>query len=162
MKSNLSILIFIFFTIQAVGQSIFDTDLPLKLRNLSNIIEVNHFPSPVKASKEIENPGIYFWKHNTALLSPAQDIKIEEGGAYIFYNNQWNLRVTYSAKEFSKLFNIPEGKLQAGEPYTFSKNWRTDSRLLGGWAMWYVIGTNAEGKRVCGFGILETAESTYQ
>lgn len=135
--------------------------LPTKLAELRPAIQVQHFPSPVLASQDVDQPGFYFWKHNTTIFSPASDIQIVEGGAYIYYNDQWNHRITYSKKEFAKLFGVPKGKMKAGEPYTFVENWRKDSRLYGGWAMWYLIGELPSGERVCGIGKLDTVGELY-
>ncbi len=135
--------------------------LPTKLAELRPAIQVQHFPSPVLASQDVDQPGFYFWKHNTTIFSPASDIQIVEGGAYIYYNDQWNHRITYSKKEFAKLFGVPKGKMKAGEPYTLVENWRKDSRLYGGWAMWYLIGELPSGERVCGIGKLDTVGELY-
>lgn len=145
-----------------LGQSPQEAPLPEKFKGLEPLIVVDHFPSPVYASKDSNEPNTYFWKHTTTLFSSNEDITVQEGGAYIFYNQQWNLRVTYNQKEFCEFFNISKYVMKAGEPYTFIENWRRDSRLIGGWAMWYVIGDTASGKRVYGIGKLDTAGSLYK
>ena len=136
--------------------------LPEKFDEMEALLNVAHFPSPVLASTDPDEPDTYFWKHNTSLMSQTEDVEILEGGAYIFYNNQWNLRVAMSAKDFCKLYNIPKGKMKAGQPYTFVDNWRRDTRLVGGWAMWYVIGKTASGKKVYGVGKLDTVGKLYE
>ena len=161
MKKLLCILLLGVFAGRAVAQSPETAPLPAKFEGIENGIIVDHFPSPVWASTDPDEPGTYFWKHATSFISPTENIKIIEGGAYIFYNDQWNLRVEMNAKEISKLFDIPKTGLKAGEPYTFVKNWRRDSRLVGGWAMWYLIGETAEGKRVFGIGKLDTVGTLY-
>lgn len=135
--------------------------LPDKFEGLREAITVSHFPSPVKASLDPDEPGTYFWKHTTSLLSPDSDIEIIEGGAYIFYSGQWNLRVAMKPKEFSKYFDIHKSTMKAGQPYTFKDNWRRDSQLRGGWAMWYVIGTDETGTKVFGRAILDTQGELY-
>ena len=153
---NLVIFLFLSTTFLS-AQTALDAPLPEPLNKLSTGIQANHFPSPVYASEDkSQNDFKYFWKHNTAVLATSSDIQITECGAYIFYNEQWNLRVKYTAKDFAKLFNCPKGKLKQGQVYTFPDNWRTDNRLFGGWAMWYFIGTNADGEEVCGYAKLET------
>lgn len=146
----------------AFSQTALDAPLPDKFEGLASILRVDHFPNPVLASTDSDEPGTYFWKHTTNLLSPTENITIEEGGAYIFYNDQWNLRVAMTAKEFCKLYKIPKGIMKAGQPYTFVENWRRDSRLYGGWAMWYVIGTTDSGKKVFGVGKLDTVGKLYE
>ena len=140
-----------------------DAPLPEALREAEAILKVSHFPSPVYATTDESRKDFrYFWKHNTAVLSPEEDVQLEACGAYIFYNGQWNLRVRYGTKDFARLFRCPKGRMKKGQPYTFADNWRTDNRLLGGWAMWYFIGTTASGKRVCGYGKLETVGEVYE
>ena len=131
--------------------------LPDKFKDLPEVLSVNHFPSPVYASEDADRSDFqYFWKHNTAVMATGSDVEVLECGAYIFYNDQWNLRVSHDGQTFADLFNCPQGILKKGEPYTFPNNWRTDNRLFGGWAMWYVIGTDGDGRRVFGVGKLET------
>ena len=155
------IIIYFYLPTLLISQSVEKAPLPIKFAGLELEITIDHFPSPVYASTDPDEPGTYFWKHNTAVLSPNQEITIEEGGAYLFYNNQWNLRITYNGKDFAKLFGIPEGRMKAGQPYTFMDNWRRDTRLMGGWAMWYVIGITADGDRVYGIGKLDTVGSLF-
>lgn len=151
------IIILIFSTTFLAAQTALDAPLPKPLDQLPIGIQANHFPSPVYASEDkTQKEFQYFWKHNTAVLAKDSDIQITECGAYIFYNAQWNLRVKYSRKDFEKLFNCPKGKMKQGQVYTFPDNWRTDNRLFGGWAMWYFIGTDANGEKVCGYAKLET------
>lgn len=161
MMKYLSISLFLLSTF-AFAQTPLDAPLPEKFADLEPMITVDHFPSPVLASTDPNEPGTYFWKHTTTVFSPSSNIQIEEGGAYIFYNNQWNLRVSYTSKEFSKFFNIPKAMMKAGEPYSFVENWRRDTRLYGGWAMWYVIGKTEDGKRVYGIGKLDTVGELYE
>lgn len=137
------------------------TPLPEKLADLRQGLQVSHFPSPVLASTDSDEPGTYFWKHNSSLFSPTADATIIEGGAYIYYNDQWNLRVSMSAKDFSKLFGVPKGVMKAGQPYTFVDNWRRDTRLYGGWALWYVIAELPSGEKICGIGKLDTVGKLY-
>ena len=144
-----------------LAQSPENAPLPEKFTGIEPLISVDHFPSPVYASTDVDQPNTYFWKHNTTIFSPLENLTVVEGGAYIFYNDQWNLRVTYNQQEFSKLFHIPKGIMKAGQPYTFVDNWRRDTRLVGGWAMWYIIGRTSTGKLVYGIGKLDTVGSLY-
>ncbi|MEZ5040279.1 MAG: hypothetical protein R2828_10310 [Saprospiraceae bacterium] len=159
---KIALLILSLMCVQLYGQSAAEkAPLPDKFADLPQRIQVHHFPSPVMASTDAAEPGIYFWKHNTSIFSPDSDATIVEGGAYIFYNDQWNHRVTYTAKEFAAFFGVPNGKMKAGEPYTFTDNWRRDSRLLGGWALWYIIVELPSGDRACGFEKLDTVGDLY-
>lgn len=144
------------------AQTPLDAPLPKKFDGLPQSITIQHFPDPLFATTDAAESGIYFWKHNTTVLSETEELQIEEFGAYIFYNEQWNLRVSYDAKQFDRWFGTKKGKLKAGQPYTFAENWRRDTRLIGGWAMWYVIGINAASERVCGIGKLETIGELYK
>ena len=144
------------------AQSPVEASLPLKLDTLAKGIVVNHFPSPVHAVMEMDkNDTIYIWKHNTSIMAVGSDIEVTACGAYIFYNNQWNLRAEYSQKDFAKFFNCPKGMLRKGQPYTFVENWRHDSRLYGGWALWYFEGTNQAGQQVGGYAYLETTGQLF-
>lgn len=154
-------IIYLLFTFLLNGQAPLDAPLPEKFDNLKEIILVDNFPNPLKASKDPDDSDSYYWKHNTTLLSTNENITIEEGGAYLFYNKRWNLRVAYKPKQFSKFFHIPKKRMKKGEPYTFVKNWRKDATLYGGWAMWYVIGTTDSGERVFGVGRLDTVGELY-
>jgi hypothetical protein len=149
------------FGVCTMAQNIWQAPFPSKFDGLDSVIWVEHFPSPVYASTDPDEGNNYIWKHNSSIMSPVVDLQVEEGGAYIFYNDMWNLRVSYSAKEFSNLFHIPKGRMKAGQVYTFPDNWRYDSSLIGGWAMWYVIGQTPDGKRVYGVGKLDTVGALY-
>jgi hypothetical protein len=132
------------------------TTIPKKLDSLERLIIVSHFPTRVHAIADEKESALYHWKHNTAILSEVDEIIIEEFGAYIYYNNQWNLRTSFPAKELNKLFGTKKATLKQGQPYTFEQNWRSGSQVFGGWAMWYFIGKTSTGKRVCGYQQLET------
>lgn len=144
------------------AQSPGETPLPPKLDSLKAGIIVHHFPSKVYATTDADQKKYaFFWKHNTSILSEAMDVQVLECGAYLFYNSRWNLRISYTSKDFARLFDCPGGKLKKGQPYTFTDNWRTDNRLSGGWALWYVIGEQPDGKRVFGARALETVGELY-
>ncbi|WP_027394938.1 hypothetical protein [Aquimarina latercula] len=128
-------------------------ELPDKLKTLRKAIEVNNFPKKIDAIK-IDNR--FYWKHNTAILCKENEIKIIEYGAYLFYNNTWNLRKSYPLKELNKNFGTKKEVMKQSQPYTWTKNWRTDSSLFGGWAMWYFIGITKDGETVCGYQKIET------
>jgi hypothetical protein len=145
----------------AGAQSFPDAPLPEILAGAGDLLQVSHYPDPVKASRDADEPGTWFWKHTTTVFSPDQNIRIRECGAYIFYNEQWNLRAKFNSKQFADWFNCPEGKMKAGEPYTFVQNWRRDTRLYGGWALWYFIGEDDRGKPIVGYKALWTAGESY-
>lgn len=130
-------------------------ELPDKLKKIRRAIEVNNFPKNIDAIK-IENR--YYWKHNTAILCKESEIKIIEYGAYLFYNNQWNLRKSYPIKELNKNFGTKKEILQRSQPYTWINNWRSDNSLFGGWAMWYFIGVTTKGETVCGYQKIQTTD----
>jgi len=149
--------VFLILSTSLLSQTPLTAPLPERFDQLKAALLIDHFPSPVFASADPKrNDYRYFWKHNTAVLSPHENVKVLECGAYLYYNDQWNQRVSYSPKEFARLFNCRGARLLAGQPYTFTDNWRTDNRLSGGWAMWYVIGRTDAGTEVYGIGRLET------
>lgn len=139
-------------------------DVPLpaaKFAGMRRTLVFDHFPNPVSASRDPEKPGLNFWKHNTVVMSETEDVTLEEAGSYIYYNDQWNLRVTLTPEEFAQYFACPNALLKAGQPYTWNDNWRTDERLYGGWACYYAIGVTAAGERVYGSGPIETTGFYY-
>ncbi|WP_378178912.1 hypothetical protein [Aquimarina sp. SS2-1] len=130
-------------------------ELPEKLKSLRKVIEVNNFPKTIDPIKINDR---YYWKHNTTILCKQSEIKIIEYGAFLFYNNQWNLRKTYPLKELNKNFGTKKEVMKQSEPYTWAKNWRSDNLLYGGWAMWYFIGITKDGETVCGYEKIETTD----
>ena len=129
---------------------------PEKLENLRRAIQVQHFP---QINDPIKIKDTYYWKHATSILSNESQITITEYGAYLYYNNTWNLRKSYNLKELDKSFGTKKQQLAQGEPYTWPKNWRTDKRLFGGWALWYFIGTTQDGETVCGYQMIHTTDN---
>jgi len=122
--------------------------LPEKFDGLRQSIIVNNFPKEINA---IELDGEYYWMHNTSILCLESDIAITEFGAYLFYNDTWNLRKSYPLKDLDKFFNTKRHIMRQAQPYTWTNNWRVDKSLYGGWSMWYFIGTTKDGETVCGF-----------
>lgn len=133
-----------------------DTPLPEKLQGLRKAIEVNHFP---KVNDPIKIDNTYYWKHATSVLCTESEITVVEYGAYIFYNDQWNLRRVYPLKDLDKTFGTKKETLLQAEPYTWNQNWRVGEDLFGGWALWYFIGTTADGETVCGYATIHTTDN---
>ena len=100
--------------------------------------------------------GTYYWKHATSILNKKSDLTIIEYGAYLFYNDTWNLRKSYPLKELDKTFGTKNQFVSQSEPYTWAKNYRTDKKLFGGWALWYFIGKTSSGEIVCGYDTIHT------
>lgn len=73
-------------TFLLTAQAPLTAPLPEKFKDLKEIILVDNFPNPVKATTYENEPNKFFWKHTTSLLSLTENITIEEGGAYLFYN----------------------------------------------------------------------------
>lgn len=128
--------------------------IPDKLKDLPRSIEVKHFP---EVNDPVKIDDTYYWKHATAVLSKENPVEILEYGAYLYYNNQWNLRRSYPLKEL-KSFGIKDQKMLQAHPYVWTENWRVGDDLFGGWAMWYFIGQTPEGKKVCGYGKIHTTD----
>ncbi len=155
-----SLLLFAVFLINSQGKA--PDELPKKLQLLKEDLLVNHFPSSIYAcTDEDVKKYRFFWKHNTAVLALDSEVKIDSFGAYIYYDSGWHPRVEYDRKEFAKRFDCPKGILKKGQPYTFANNWRTDNQLTGGWALWYFIGKNEAGQRVCGSALVETKAALF-
>lgn len=136
--------------------------LPDQLTGLPQELLVNHFDDPVFATTDADEKDTYLWKHSTAVISPFGEAEILKFGAYIYYNDQWNLRVEFKPRDFVKMFGCPKAQLKKGHPYTFAENWRRDERLRGGWAMWFFIARKTKGDTVAGVGKVYTVGSTYE
>lgn len=132
-----------------------DDQLPEKLQQLPKIIEVTNLPKHIDP---IQIKDQYYWKHNTAILCVESEIQIIEYGAYLYYNNQWNLRKSYPLKELDKNFGTKKQIMKQAQPYTWRDNWRVSKQLYAGWAMWYFIGITKTGKKVCGYQKIETTD----
>ena len=130
--------------------------LPNKLQGLKVSIDVMHFP---KETDPVKIEDRYYWKHATSILCKESEVTITEYGAYLFYNGTWNLRKSYPIKDLDKTFDTKKNVLLQGQPYTWQQNWRIDTRLFGGWAMWYFIGTNKNGETVCGYETIHTTDN---
>jgi len=160
MKSTITLFIVFLLCANATAQVEYGTppldSCPEKLANLPRLIEVNHFP---KVNDPIKIKDRYYWKHTTSVLSKRSDIQIIEYGAYLYYNDQWNLRKSYPLKELDKTFGTKKQKLLQGAPYTWEDNWRIDSQLFGGWALWYFIGRTSDGETVCGYETIHTTSN---
>lgn len=130
--------------------------LPKKLQQLKKEITVQNFPKEIDPIKIKDS---YYWKHNTMVFSKNSQVQIIEYGAYLFYNGKWNLRKSYPVKEFNKNFGAKKGILLQAQPYTWNDNWRVGNQLFGGWAMWYFIGINEKGEKICGYEKINTTNN---
>ena len=117
---------------------------------------VNHFPEVVNPVREGDT---YYWKHNTAIMYADDELTIVEFGAYIYYNDHWNLRVAHTPNEMDKFFGTQNQLMKRAQPYTWTNNWRTGGDLFAGWALWYFIGKTPDGTMVCGYQTLHTTDS---
>nr|WP_321247109.1 hypothetical protein [uncultured Psychroserpens sp.] len=128
---------------------------PEKLKQIKVGIEVLNFP---KENHPIKIEDNYYWKHTTVILCQDSEITITEYGAYLYYNNTWNLRKSYPLKELDKNFGTKKQIMQQGQPYVWANNWRVGEKLFGGWAMWYFIGKDKNGNTICGYGTINTTD----
>lgn len=152
------IMLFILFVTQITSAQIdYGTPsseaIPKKLKNLKSAIDVIHFP---KENDPVKIEDKYYWKHSTGILCKESKVTIVEYGAYLFYNNKWNLRKSYPLKTLDKNFGTKKQVMLQGQTYVWNNNWRIDSRLFGGWAMWYFIGKTETGKIICGYETINT------
>jgi hypothetical protein len=160
MKAKLVILLLIITTQHATSQINYGTPpkdaIPEKLSNLKVAIDVIHFP---KENDPIKIDDTYYWKHSTAILCKESEIKIIEYGAYLYYNDKWNLRQSYPLKDLDKTFGTKKQMMLQAQPYVWVNNWRTDKNLYGGWAMWFFIGIDKNGVTVCGYESINTTNN---
>ncbi|MEM1001448.1 MAG: hypothetical protein AAGH46_02240 [Bacteroidota bacterium] len=130
-------------------------ELPEKLKNIPVGIEVMQFP---KENHPVKIKDTYYWKHATGFISNEAELTITEFGAYLYYNNQWNLRKIYDLKDLDKYFGTKKQIALQAHPYVWTENWRTGDQLFGGWALWYFIGNDSNGKTVCGYATIHTTD----
>lgn len=133
-----------------------EDQLPEALTQYPRVLQVDHFPREVHP---IKIDADYYWKHNTVVMSPQEEVQLVEFGAYVYYNDQWNLRKKYDLKDFDKLFGAKKQKMLAAHPYTWNDNWRVGPSLFDGWALWYFIGKTESGQLVCGYQKLYTTDT---
>ncbi|WP_374959490.1 hypothetical protein [Gilvibacter sp.] len=129
--------------------------IPEALEGIPKSLDVMQFPEvnhPVKIKDQ------YYWKHATAIMSNEAPVKIVEYGAYLYYNDQWNLRRKYPLSDLKKSFGIKDGQLLQGQPYVWADNWRVGDSLFGGWALWYFIAETPDGSKVCGYARIHTTD----
>ena len=158
MRSLLITIIFLFIADTSLAQDLPEAPLPGKFSDLKEALVINHFPGVVHpVSGEEEDAFAWYWKHNTAVLS-SENCQVVEAGAYLLMGDEWILRTSFIRKEFSRLFGCDNGDLSAGQPYTFTENWRTDHQLRAGWASWYVIATNGKGETLYGWQPIYTSD----
>lgn len=129
--------------------------IPEKLQDIPRTIQVMHFP---EENDPVKIKDLYYWKHATGVLSNESEITITEYGAYLYYNEQWNLRKSYPLSELKGTFGIKNQKMLQGHPYVWTENWRVGDSLFGGWALWYFIGQTPDGKTVCGYARINTTD----
>lgn len=157
MKTIPFILIFILSSCTLRAQVTYGTpgenQIPEKLKHIKRAILVQNFP---KENDPVKIGETYYWKHATSILNKDSDLTIIEYGAYLFYNDTWNLRKSYPLKELDKTFGTKNQFVSQSEPYTWTKNYRTDKKLFGGWALWYFIGETPSGEMVCGYDTIHT------
>ena len=148
------------WSMQSIAQNDYPTPpadlIPDKLDTLPRQIEVMHFP---KINDPIQIEDEYYWKHMTSILSKTSEITIIEYGAYIYYNDTWNLRQSYDLKDLDKTFGTRKQRMLQAQPYTWTNNWRVGPQLFGGWALWYFIGQTPDGQIVCGYEKIHTTSN---
>jgi polyisoprenoid-binding protein YceI len=125
---------------------------PDKLRYLPNVIAAAHFPNPCYATLE---DSMYIWKHNITVKTD-EDLQIVEYGSFVYTENGWYLRVTFTPSDFEKSYNCIGGLLKKGIVYKDNGSWRRDNKLTAGDAMWYFIAKDKNGNLVKGTAPIET------
>ncbi len=127
--------------------------LPEKLRGIDYGILGSHFPNPTYAVFE---DSMYVWKHDTSVQATSEDLQIIEYGSYVYTDEGWFLRVSYSPEDFEKTYHCKNALLKKGKTYTDPSSWRRSEKLFGGDAMWFYIAKNKAGKLFKGTALVET------
>lgn len=147
-------------------------DLPEILDGLPLMIEVTNDPKIIKAVRDPKDSTIYIWKLKTYVKAVSDDISIIEFGDYAKNENgEWYLHnyteKPFKEKEFSEWYflvkrdqftwkNVNNGLLKMGKMYVDPVNWseRADS-IHAQTGLWYYIGIDSQGKKVCGYDYYE-------
>ena len=87
-------------------------DLPEALKKYPGSFQVNHFPNEVHPVKIEEK---YYWKHNTAVLSPGEKRRLLNLGR-ISTTITMEPSKEVCAQEFDELFGAKKRKLLAAQP----------------------------------------------
>lgn len=127
--------------------------LPEKLRGIDYGILGSHFPNPTYAVFE---DGMYVWKHDTSVKATSEDLQIIEYGSYVYTDEGWYLRVSYTPEDFEKTYHCKNALLKKGKTYTDPTSWRRSEKLFGGDAMWFYLAKNKDGKLFKGTALVET------
>lgn len=143
-------------------------DLPPKLANIPDGIEVIHRPDTVFATMNTQDSatrGMYKWAFETSVKSSKGDLNIQEFGAYVWIENRWAFSTLYNRPynldEFTEWYNCPYGELKEGFAYTDHDNWTKGNHLDGdtAYALWYYIAKNKVDELVKGTKIIVTINS---
>jgi polyisoprenoid-binding protein YceI len=129
--------------------------LPNKLRGIPFGILAAHSPNPCYATREGDK---FAWKHNTT-ISVNEDMQLVEYGSFVFTDDGWYLRVTFTAKDFEEHYGCKNGFLKKGVVYTDPSSWRMQETMTSGDAMWYYLAKNKNGQIYKGIAPIETEGS---
>ncbi|MFH2142733.1 MAG: hypothetical protein ABIJ97_09940 [Bacteroidota bacterium] len=146
-----------------------DENIPEVIRNLPVAIEVRHEPDTIYAKIHDVDSSKYKWSHYTSVKALNSNIQIIEFGTYNYKNNEWVLgnlsSKPYKAKEFEKWYfkktsdsfvsweNCKGAYLIKDQEYVDPSNWSiSNTELVERKGLWYYIGIDDSGKKVCGYG----------
>jgi len=129
-------------------------DLPTKLKNIPDGIEVKNDPETVYASKTKQDSTMYYWYYKTTVKAVKEDIEITEFGSYTRILNHWEFGTVtgkpFEQKDFADWYKCKKGKMKKGKEYTDKDNWNRWPTLQKGKILWYYIGVNDKGEKFKG------------
>ncbi|MBN2681729.1 MAG: hypothetical protein JXR58_04425 [Bacteroidales bacterium] len=146
-------------------------DLPDKIKNLPEEIQVVHDPSEIYAVVYEKDSNYYIWRHKTSIISLRRDLQIVEFGSMNFINGNWILgnytKQSFTKEHFEMWYQrktktglkgfCTDGILKKGVEYVDNHNYsikRKDLTPRNG--LWYYIAKDSGGKEYMGYGRYKT------
>ncbi len=131
----------------------------VELESLPVGIRVAHTQSPILATWDGSKELKCKWTYETTVSSIDRTITVEEFGMFYWFGERWLFgnytEDPFSRQDFEKWYTCPDAMLTSGSSFTDPSNWSASSCLSPGKSRWYFIGTDSNGVRVKGEGIVE-------
>lgn len=134
-------------------------ELPDKLKNIPDGIEIVNTPDLVYASKDEKDTVNYYWIFNTTVKPVKEDLEITEFGSYTWILDHWEFKTVtgepFTKDNFADWYRCKGGKMKKGNSYKDKHNWYRSSELVEAMSMWYYIGKNEKGEMFKGTSLVE-------
>lgn len=144
-------------------------NLPEVIKDIPVSIEVIHDPDTIYAKIHDADSTKFKWGHTTTVIARNSNIQIIEFGTYNLKDGKWTLgnltKKPYKSKDFETWYfkktsndmvsweNCQGAYLIKDQEYIDPSNWSiSNAELVERNGLWYYIGINDSGKKVCGYG----------